>query len=57
MNNLRNLALWILVALLLVVLFNLFQGPGQKQAAQGIKYSEFVQQVDNGAIKQVTNSG
>ena len=57
MNNLRNLALWILVALLLVVLFNLFQGPSQKQAPQGIKYSEFVQQVDNGAIKQVTIQG
>ena len=57
MNNFRNLALWILIALLLVLLFNLFQGAGQKPAAQDIKYSEFVQQVDNGAIKQVTIKG
>ncbi len=57
MNNLRNLALWILIALLLVLLFNLFQGAGQKPAPQDIKYSEFVQQVDNGAIKQVTIKG
>ncbi len=57
MNNLRNLALWILIALLLVLLFNMFQGVGQKQGPQDVKYSDFVQQVDNGAIKQVTIKG
>ena len=57
MNNLRNLALWVAVALLLVLLFNLFQGSGQKPSAQNIKYSDFIQQVDNGAIKQVTIQG
>jgi cell division protease FtsH len=57
LNNLRNLALWILIALLLVLLFNMFQGAGQKQTSQDLKYSEFVQQVDNGAIKQVTIKG
>jgi len=57
LNNLRNLALWVAVALLLVLLFNLFQGSGQHPSAQNIKYSEFIQQVDNGAIKQVTIQG
>jgi cell division protease FtsH len=57
LNNLRNLALWVAVALLLVLLFNLFQGSGQKPSAQNIKYSDFIQQVDNGAIKQVTIQG
>ena len=34
MNNLRNLALWIVIALLLVLLFNLFQGTGTHGNAQ-----------------------
>jgi cell division protease FtsH len=57
LNNLRNLALWILIALLLVLLFNLFQGASQKQNTHDIDYSEFVQQVDDGAVKQVTIQG
>ncbi len=57
MNNLRNLALWIAIALLLVLLFNLFQGSTQHPSAQNIKYSDFIQQVDNGGIKQVTIQG
>ena len=35
LNNLRNLALWIVIALLLVFLFNLFQGTGQPYRRRG----------------------
>jgi cell division protease FtsH len=53
-NNLRNLALWILIALLLVALFNLFQGTGSRPATTTINFTEFNQQVTQGAVKDVT---
>ena len=57
MNNLRNLALWIVIALLLVVLFNVLGSATQKQSAQPMPYSDFIQQVDNGAVRQLTIQG
>jgi cell division protease FtsH len=57
-NNFRNLALWIIIALLLVALFNLFQGPGSRQGARTpISYSEFNQQVVADGIKSVNIAG
>ena len=57
MNNFRNLALWIIIALLLVALFNLFQGPSGRGQAQAIDYSEFNDQVRGGQVKTVTIRG
>jgi cell division protease FtsH len=57
LNNFRNLALWVVVFLLLVVLFNVLNSAGQKQSAQAIKYSDFIQQVDDGAVRQLTIQG
>jgi cell division protease FtsH len=57
LNNLRNLALWIVIALLLVVLFNVLGSATQKQSAQPMPYSDFIQQVDNGAVRQLTIQG
>ena len=57
MNNFRNLALWIIIALLLVALFNLFQGPAQRQGRAPISFSEFNQQVVADQIKSVNISG
>jgi cell division protease FtsH len=54
LNNLRNLALWILIALLLVALFNLFQGTGNHASTSAINFTEFNQQVNQGAVKDVT---
>ena len=44
MNNFgRNLALWVIVALLLVALFNLFQPSGSSsRSAQQVAYSDFL---------------
>jgi cell division protease FtsH len=56
-NNFRNLALWIIIALLLVALFNLFQGPAQRQGRAPISFTDFNQQVVSDGIKQVTVSG
>ena len=57
MNNLRNLALWIIIALLLVALFNMFQGSGSRSNASTITFTEFNQQVVQGAVKKVTIQG
>ena len=54
MNNFRNLALWIIIALLLVALFNIFQGPTQRQGRASISYSEFNTQVLADQVKAVS---
>ena len=53
MNNLRNLALWIIIALLLVFLFNLFQGTGAHTGAQAISYTKFNADVVAGKLAEV----
>jgi cell division protease FtsH len=56
--NYRNLALWAIIAVLLIALFNLFQGgPQQRGSSREIAYSEFLQQLDNGRIQSVTITG
>jgi cell division protease FtsH len=57
LNNLRNLALWIVIALLLVLLFNLFQGTGTQPTASAISYSKFTEQVQAKQVKKVTFQG
>ena len=57
MNNFRNLALWIIIALLLVALFNLFQSPNQGNGRVEVMYSEFSQQLNEGAVRDVTIQG
>jgi len=53
-NNFRNFAVWIVIALLLFALFNLFQNPSQRVRATEISYSQFIEQVEKGEIKSVT---
>jgi len=55
----RNLALWVIVALLLVALFNLFQpsSGGSTRAAQQVAYSDFLNEVNAGQVRDVTIQG
>jgi cell division protease FtsH len=55
--NYRNLALWAIIAVLLIALFNLFQSPPQRGSSREVAYSEFLQQLDNGRVQSVTISG
>jgi len=57
LNNLRNLALWIIIALLLVFLFNLFQGASQHASTPPLSYTQFTQQVQRGDVTKVTVQG
>ncbi|NNF77318.1 MAG: ATP-dependent metallopeptidase FtsH/Yme1/Tma family protein, partial [Rhizobiales bacterium] len=56
-NNFRNLAVWVIIALLLFALFNLFQSPGQRSQSNEIAYSEFLKDVNAGKVREVTISG
>ena len=53
----RNLALWVIIALLLVVLFNLFQPGTTQNAAQQVAYSDFVGDVNGGRVRDVVIQG
>ncbi|WP_091523545.1 ATP-dependent zinc metalloprotease FtsH [Aerobium aerolatum] len=55
--NYRNLALWAIIAVLLIALFNLFQAPQQRGMAREIPYSEFLREVDAGRVTTVTIAG
>jgi cell division protease FtsH len=55
--NYRNLALWAVIAVLLIALFNLFQAPQQRGAAREVPYSEFIQEVESGRVQSVTITG
>ena len=57
MNNFRNFAVWVIIALLLVALFNLFQSPAQRGTADKVSYSRLLAEVDNGNVQEVTISG
>ncbi len=59
MNNFgRNLALWVIVALLLVALFNLFQpSSSTRQTGQQVAYSDFLNEVNGGRVRDVTIQG
>src|ERR1700733_2922904 len=57
LNNLRNLALWIVIALLLVFLFNLFQGTSTHTTASAISYSKFNEQVVQNQVRDATFQG
>ncbi len=58
MNNLgRNIALWVVVALFLVVLFNVFQPSTTNNNAAEIAYSTFLDEVKNNQVQSVTIVG
>jgi cell division protease FtsH len=54
-SNFRNLAIWVVIILLLVALFNLFQGgAGRPGRGDEISYSDFLSGVDSGNVSEVT---
>jgi cell division protease FtsH len=53
----RNLALWVIIALLLVVLFNLFQPGTTHTASTQVAYSDFLSEVNGGRVKDVVIQG
>ncbi len=56
-SNFRNFAIWVIIGLLLIALFNMFQGPVPRGNPDDINYSEFLAKVNDGGIRDVTISG
>ena len=55
--NLRNFALWVIIVLLLLALFTLFQNPGQRSSSQDISFSQLLTEVDQGHVREVVMQG
>jgi cell division protease FtsH len=56
-SNFRNFAIWVFIGLLLVALFNLFQGPGVHVRGNEISFSQLLSEVEAGSIQDVTIAG
>ena len=56
-SNFRNFAIWVIIALLLITLFNLFQNPSQRARSNEISFSQLLDEVDTGKISEVTIAG
>ncbi len=58
MNNIsRNLFLWFIIALLLIALFNVFEGGMTQNQQQEIGFSDFVQAVESGEVSRTVIQG
>lgn len=58
LNNFgRNLALWVIIGLLVVALFNLFQSSNRQGTEQKLAFSDFVAQVEGNQVEDVTIQG
>src|SRR5437763_12782163 len=55
--NLRNFALWVIIVLLLLALFTLFQNPATRTSASDISFSQLLTDVDQGRVRDVTIQG
>ena len=53
----RNLALWIIIGLFLVAIFNLFQSPPSQKQHVSIDYSTLLQDAKEGRVKEVLIRG
>ena len=56
-DRLRNLALWVIIVLLLLALFTLFQNPAYRTDANSIAFSQFLTEVDQGHVRDVVIEG
>jgi cell division protease FtsH len=55
--NFRNIALWAIIAVLLVALFSMFQTQSDRVSSAEIPYSDFIKAVDGGRVRQVEFTG
>jgi len=56
-SNFRNLALWVIIVLLLLALFTLFQSPQQRAGSSDLPFSQFLTEADGGRVRDVTIQG
>ena len=56
-NFSKNIALWLIIGLLLIALFNLFQGTSKDQTGYSISFSDFMAAVETGNVSEVDIRG
>ncbi len=56
-NISKNVVLWIIIGLLLIVLFNLFQGSSTSKNSSKISFSDFIAATESGNVSEVRISG
>ena len=52
-NFSKNIILWIVIGILLIALFNLFQNSSSTNQSKEISFSDFLIAADNGNISEV----
>ncbi|SFK80865.1 ATP-dependent zinc metalloprotease FtsH [Shimia haliotis] len=57
MGNARNIAFWVVIFLLILALFNLFDSNGSAMQSREQSYSDFVAAVERGDVAQTTIDG
>ncbi|MFS4582287.1 ATP-dependent zinc metalloprotease FtsH [Phaeobacter sp. C3_T13_0] len=57
MGNIRNIAFWVVLFVLVLALFNLFSGSGSTMQSREKTFSDFVSAVENGNVSTVTLDG
>ena len=57
MNFSRNLALWVIIALLVFALFNLFQGASPRGQQTSLAFSDFIASVEANDVRDVIMQG
>jgi len=56
-NFRKNLAVWVVIAVLLYMLFSLFQGASTRGPHQQLAFSDFISEVESGSVRNVTIQG
>jgi len=56
-NISKNVVLWIIIGLLLIVLFNLFQGTSNNRNISKISFSDFIAATESGNVSEVNING
>ena len=57
MGGMRNLGIWVVVALMLFTLFNMFNTPSGNQGGSDVTFSQFIAEVDAGLVSDVVIAG
>ncbi len=57
MNVSRNLVLWVIILILIVALFNLFQAPQSRVPSRELSFTEFMASVEGNEVSSVTIQG
>ncbi|MDP1667490.1 ATP-dependent zinc metalloprotease FtsH [Phaeovulum sp.] len=57
MGNVRNIAFWVVLFLLILALFNLFSGGQGTLSARSVSYSDFLTRVQTGGVESVVLDG